>query len=283
VRPEYCDRTVIHCQGGNIQGQPVDGPLAKVHRLDFEWSCRREQAMLRRARTIVVSSQAIRAVVLDHGVDPRRVHLVPLGIDTARFHPPEKQSATADLNVGFVGRLQERKGLDFVWRVMETLGPTAGIMFHFKGAIHPATRTETLRRLSRYAEFAQYYEPGSNEEMPDFLRTLDVLLLPSRFETFGLTYSEAMATGLVVFAGRGGSGPEVVKDEVTGFIVDPEGPVNLVVERLRSLAANRLAFADMRRRAREEAVCRFSLDMVVSAKVTLFESLGKNLPATHAT
>ena len=282
TRPEYRDRTVICCHGGNLQGQSVEGPLARVHRLDFEWSCRREHEMLRRARTIVVSSHATKDVVLNHGVDPRRVHLVTLGIDTSRFRPPEKPSTAGDLNVGFVGRLQERKGLDFVWQVMETLGPAAGIRFHFKGAIHPATRTETLRRLKRYAEFAQYYEPGSNEEMPDFLRTLDVLLVPSRFENFGLTYSEAMATGLVVFAGRGGGGPEVVKDGVTGFIVDPDGPVNLVVERLRAVAANRSAFADMCRRAREQAVRRFSLDAAVSAKVALFASL-RNGTATDRT
>ena len=280
---EYSDRTVIHCQGGNIQGQPVTGPLATIHRLDFAWSCRREHAMLRRARTIVVSSRAIRDVVLHHGVDRRRVHLITLGVDTSRFRPPEKLSTAGDLNVGFVGRLQERKGLDFVWRVIETLGPAAGIRFHFKGAIHPAMRTETLRRLNGCSEFAQYYEPGSNEEMPDFLRTLDVLLLPSRFETFGLTYLEAMATGLIVFVGRGGSGPEVVDDEVTGFLVDPDGPVDLMVERLRALASNRLAFADVRRRARDHAVRRFSLDTAVSAKLELFASLGKNLLATEAT
>lgn len=282
-RKEYRDRTVISCHGGNLQGQSVEGPLAMAHRLDFKWSCRREHEMLRRAKTLVVHSHATREVVLTHGVNPRRVHLVPLGVDTARFRPPERRRTTGDLNVGFVGRLQEQKGLDFVWRVMETLGPTAGIRFHFKGAIHPATRSETMRLLSRYADFAEYHEPGASEEMPDFLRTLDVLLLPSRFENFGLTYSEAMSTGLVVFAGRGGSGPEVVKDEVTGFLVDPDGPVELVVERLRALALDRSAFSDMRRQAREHIVDRLTLDAAVSARVALFSSLGQRATVSDET
>ena len=39
----------------------------------------------------------------------------------------------------------------------------------------------------------------------------------SKFENFGLAYAEAIATGLLVLAGVGGSAPEVVQDGITGF------------------------------------------------------------------
>ena len=198
-----------------------------------------------------MSSEATQNVILGHGADPARIHLIPLGIDTDRFHPAPSAEAVRPLQVGFVGRLQERKGLDFVWRVMERLGPDAGIQFQFKGAIHPATRADTLSRLEQFASFARYHPPGGTEEMPAFMRSLDVLLLPSRFENFGLTYAEAMASGLVVFAGHGGGGPEMVTDGRTGFLVDPDGPVDTVVTRLEALAADRSAFGDMRQLARE--------------------------------
>ena len=273
THPDYLERTVICCHGGNLQGQPVEGPLRPVHRLDFQWSCRREHDMLRQARTIVVSSEATRRVILGHGVDPGRIHLIPLGIDTNRFHPVPSAVNGRPLQVGFVGRLQERKGLDFVWRVMERLGPESGIQFQFKGAIHPATRADTLDRLRRHASFAKYHPPRGTEEMPPFMRSLDVLLLPSRFENFGLTYAEAMASGLVVFAGNAGGGPEMVTDGVTGFLVDPDGPVDSVVDRLRVMAANRSAFAHISQHAREEIVRRFSLEQFATAKVELYRTL----------
>jgi hypothetical protein len=177
--------------------------------------------------------------------------------------------------VGFVGRLQEQKGIDYVWRVMEQLGGDAGIRFHFKGAVHPTTRRDTLSRLRQFASFAQYHPPSGVEDMPGFLRSLDVLLVPSRFENFGLVYAEGMATELLVFGGRAGSGPEVVTDGVTGFLVDPDGPVNPVVERLRALAADRSAFSEIRRTAREDVIRRFSVERFVDEKVALYRSLGR--------
>lgn len=271
----YAARTVICCHGGNLQGQVVEGLLAPLHRLDFMWSCRREHEMLRRAQTIIASSMATREVVLGHGVNPERIYLIPLGIDVERFRPRETPSNGLVLNVGFVGRLQERKGLDFVWRVMERIGPDRGIKFHFKGAIHPTTRMQTLDRLAQFSAFAQYHPPGSNDEMPDFMRTLDVLLLPSRFENFGLAYVEAMASGAVVFAGRAGGGKEVVTDGVTGFLVEPDGPIEPAVERLLEIQSSRGKFADMTRRARQHVIEHFSVDKFAAAKIELYRQISQ--------
>jgi glycogen(starch) synthase len=273
--PGYAARTVICCHGGNLQGQVVDGLLAPIHRLDFEWSCRREHEMLRRAQTILVSSEATRAVVLSHGVDPARIHFLPLGIDVHAFRPGPETGHHVPLTVGFVGRLQERKGLDFVWKVMERIGPDRGIVFHFKGAIHPTTRTETLRHLADFESFATYYPPGSNDEMPGFMRTLDVLLVPSRFENFGLTYVEAMASGLIVFAGQAGGGQEVVTDGVTGFLVEPDGPIEPVVDRLLQIQANRAQFGGMIERARARVVESFSLEKFATAKIELYREISR--------
>jgi glycosyltransferase involved in cell wall biosynthesis len=82
-----------------------------------------------------------------------------------------------------------------------------------------------------------------------------------------------MASGLVVFAGHGGGGPEMVTDGRTGFLVDPDGPVDTVVTRLEALAADRSAFGDMRQLAREEVVRRFSLDRFAAGKADLYRTL----------
>jgi glycosyltransferase involved in cell wall biosynthesis len=263
----FADRVVISVHGSNFKGQVGTGVLAPLHRLDWHWSGRRELECLRRAPTVAVPSQATRDLVLGYGVDAAKIDLVPLGIDTTAFMPPAARPP-GPLIVGFVGRLSWLKGIDFVWRVMDALGPDAGVRFHFKGAIYPGDRDEVLSRLARYAAFAEHQPAGSHTEMPEFYRSTDVLLGPSRFENFGLTYAEGMATELLVFAGVGGSCKETVTDGVTGFLVDPEGPVDGVVDRLRTLAADRSAFAGIRRRAREEAVRRMSIESFATGKET---------------
>ena len=278
--PRFCRRMVISCHGSNLRGQSI-GPFAALHRQDWAWSARRERAVLQRVPTVVVSSEATRQVVLGQGIDPSKVHMIPLGIDTSRF-VPACAGREGPLVVGFVGRLEHTKGIEFVWRVLQRLGPSAGIRFRFKGAIHPATKSETFRRLRDFGEFAEYHPPSDNSEMPEFYRSLDALLLPSRFENFGLTYIEAMASGLVVFAGRGGGGPEVVRDNVTGFLVDPDGHVDTVVERLLTLARDRQAFESISLAARDSVVREFSSETFVARKIALYEAI-KALPQAAGT
>jgi glycosyltransferase involved in cell wall biosynthesis len=270
----FAARVVICCHGTNLMGQSVGGLLGPLHALDWRWSARREQVSLGRASAVVVSSLFTQRTVLAQGVDPGKIALIPLGIEIERFAPPaDTRPASGPLTVGFVGRLEEVKGIDFVWRVLDRIAPDAGIRFVFKGHIHPSTRAAVLAQLRRHAAIARHEPPGGHDEMPEFLRSLDVLLQPSRIENFGLTYAEGMATGLVVFAGRGGAGAEVVSDGVTGFLVDPDGPVDDVVARLVELARERRAFDAVRRRARAFVVDRVSIDHFISAKEAHYAGL----------
>ena len=284
--PRFAPRTVICCHGSNFMGQAVGGVLGPLHRLDWQWSGRREEVILHQAPTVVVSSAFTRRFVLDQGVDDRKIEVIPLGVDTERFRPhgaPMRdwtptpaarrtetprpfRVANAPLLVGFVGRLENVKGVDFAKRVVEALHGDPRVRFIFKGNIHPATRDDTLAFFARNAAVATHAPAGSHEEMPELFRSLDVLLLPSRVENFGLTYAEAMASGVLVFAGRDSAGAEIVTDGLTGFLVDPDGPPDAVVERLRTLAIDRQAFADVRRRGREYVEGHISLDSFIDAK-----------------
>jgi glycosyltransferase involved in cell wall biosynthesis len=271
---DFVERLIISCHGSNVRGQTVGGVFAPVHRLDWWWSTKREQKALGRVHTIIANSEATKQEVLGHNLKVAEIDIVHLGIDTDRFHPGDVRY-NEHLEVGFVGRLQEAKGIEFVWRVMEELGPDAGIHFNLVGAIHPSTRRETLKRLKQFRQFAKYHPPVRSGDMPHFYRTLDVLLAPSRFESFGLVYAEAMATGLLVFAGKGGAGPELVSDGQSGFLVDPDESVDAVVERLRVLASDRSAFAEVRRNGRESVGRRFTLEQWAEAKMAVYDRVSR--------
>ena len=115
------------------------------------------------------------------------------------------------------------KGIDFVFRVMERVDK--GIRLHLRGAVHRGWKQEITKRLEELAGVVSYSQPEAHSKMPHFYRSLHALLQPSRFENFGLAYAEAMASGLVVFAGENGGGSEIIKHGRSGFLVDPDGPV----------------------------------------------------------
>jgi len=266
----FCGRMVIQCNGSNALGVVPGGILSLMHRLDWRWSFRREQASLHRVPRIIVTSEATRKFLFKQGIDRDKISLIYQGIDVNRFRPRSKSLPIIPLEVGFVGRLEKRKGIDFIWKVMERIGPNAGIRFHFKGTIHPSIKKETEEKLNRFSKFAIYHPAGVHDEMQEFYQSLHVLLQPSRFENFGLVYAEGMACGLVIFAGRQGGGSEIVKDKVTGFLIDPDGEVDFVVYKLKEIAANPKAFEDMGYKARNDVIKRFSLQKCADQKIAYF-------------
>ncbi|HXG54539.1 MAG TPA: glycosyltransferase family 4 protein [Vicinamibacterales bacterium] len=278
-REAFRRRLVIQCNGSNAFGEAPGGVLASLHRADWAWSFTREQFVLRCVPVIIVTSEATRGVLTRQGLSPAKMTLIPQGIDVARFSPAARAERTGRLRVGFVGRLEKRKGIDFIWRIIERLAPSGLFEFHLKGALHPATRQDTERRLRAFRTDVTHHLPGGHDDMPAFYRSLDVLLQPSRFENFGLAYAEAMACGVLVLAGERGGGREIVTDGVTGFLVDPDGPIERAIAILERAASEPHAFAPLIVSGRDDIVRRFSLDRCAERKLELYASLASRTAA----
>jgi glycosyltransferase involved in cell wall biosynthesis len=271
----FASRLLVQCHGGNFFGQYRDGAWSWLHHRDFAWSFRRELAILRRAARISVPSHATRAALINWGIEANKITRIQHGVEAARFRPVQR--TPGPLMVGFAGRLEPLKGIDFLWKVIESLGPK-GIRFHLKGSIHPVWAHETRATLERLSPFVTYEPAGDPDEMPRFYNSLDVLLQPSRFENFGLAYIEAMASGLIVFAGRGGGGQEIVCDGITGFLVDPDGSIAEVVQRIADVAARPHAYQHIRAAARDEVLKHYSIRDTALRKL----SLGRTSAKSHS-
>ncbi len=276
--PFFSNRMIIQCNGSNAQGQVPDGLLSPLHRIDWGWSTRREIASLHLTPVIIITSNATRRILLDQGIPEENIQLIYQGINTDLFCPGEQQSYGPLLEVAFVGRLEMGKGIDFIWKVMSKIEPNSRIRFHLKGAIHKAWKKDIEKEIERFSGMCVYHPSGGHKDMPDFYRSMHVLLQPSRFENFGLVYAEGMASGLVVFAGRKGGGSEIVEDGATGFLIDPDtdGDVDKVVSTLKEIVSNPDAFAKMRKAARESIVRRFSLKKCAAEKIAVYQEVASS-------
>jgi glycosyltransferase involved in cell wall biosynthesis len=73
--------------------------------------------------------------------------------------------------------------------------------------------------LQEYVSFL-----GEREDVPQLIRALDMLLLPSEEEPFGRALVEAMALGVPVLATNVGGPPEIIEDGVEGYLLSPHDP-----------------------------------------------------------
>jgi glycosyltransferase involved in cell wall biosynthesis len=194
-----------------------------------------ERWLMERSQLVHAISKAILREAVDVAgaiVDERRVVVSPLGVQDhlGASRPDATAAPDAPPTVLFVGRFEKRKGVDLLLaalpRVLES-SPDARVRLlgdHDLPGEHDLTYWDEFVSRHRDAEwFARVEAPGvvDDETLWDSYRRCEIFVAPSRFESFGLIYVEAMMAAKPVVALASGSAPEVVVDGVTGLLVDP--------------------------------------------------------------
>ncbi|CAN5903985.1 glycosyltransferase family 4 protein [soil metagenome] len=238
-----------------IYRQEVDQPYKNRpdYRIYFRWVPVRH----------VVNSEATCRTLLASvdWVEPGRVVLIPNGIDFARYSEgaeAELPLPRGALAVGFVGRMEERKGIFDVATAWESVSAE-----HAKAHLVVVGRGESEAAFrSHLAGAPRVHWLGFRQDVPAIIRALDVLLVPSHYEGFGLVVVEAMAAGIPVVATRTSNFPELITDGIEGRLVPPHDPPALagaILELLRDPAQR----ARMGRAGRERALREFTLERML--------------------
>lgn len=250
VRARRAGLDVLHCPGPNVPLRPGRVPLVITVHDDVawahpEWMGRANVAQHRlvleralpRAAAVLTSSAFTRDALLERfALDPRRTHVVALGVD-AHFHRTDgapHEGHTPYLLA--VGTLQPRKNLEAALAAFERAVDT-GLEHRLVIVGARGWRDATLlARLqgSRHAGRIRLAGFVADDELPALYRGADALLFPSRYEGFGLPALEAMASGTPVVAASAGALPEVIGE--AGVLVDPDDPDAFVTALLELLA-----------------------------------------------
>lgn len=237
-----------------------------------------EKTALEEAGRVVVFSHNMLAQLKDYyGIAPERITVNPPGVDPNRFAPElpdpslreELQLHPGIPVVMYVGRFSPEKNLLFLLRSLSPLlkegkarllivgeGPTRGTL---EGEIEARGVRDAVRFTGRVREPEKYYPLA------------DVFVSVSRYESFGQSILEAMASGLPVVALEHSpprvmvAAPEIIEDGASGFTVPENGAAfRAKVEQL--LSSPRLR-EEMGRRGREICLERFAWEDHVSGLI----------------
>ncbi|MFP3714112.1 glycosyltransferase family 4 protein [Puerhibacterium sp. TATVAM-FAB25] len=163
-----------------------------------------------------------------HRLHPRtrdRTVVVPNGVDTDRFRPPTPAERAAAreragvpdgaLHLVFVGHEPDRKGL---YLALGALARLPGARLTAVGGTADVVAT-VRRRAAALGVADRVATPGVADPLP-YLAAADALVLPSAYEANALVVLEALACGVPVVATPVGHAPAVVRDGVTGYLVE---------------------------------------------------------------
>lgn len=224
---------------------------------------------IERAGNVIAVSPALADQVESYGYS--RPLVIPNMVDERRFSIPAA-SRQIDGKVVFftLGGITHQKGIDVLLEAISLWNPSAEkFEFRIGGDGEMKSAYQALAEKLGIADRVRWLGQLSREEAPESFRDCDIFVLPSRHESFGVVYAEALACGKPVIASRCG-GPEFIVNENNGRLVD--------VENVRQLADAMLWMARHRQEfsagvIRQDFEGRFSRAAVVGQITALYRAL----------
>ena len=214
-----------------------------IHRLKYTATC----------DGIIAVSEAVRRVLLDSGVPGEKIEVIPNGVELPPAIATPEQRAAARRKFGFarehfvvghLGAFTHEKGQDVAIAAAALLRERLPqLRMILAGENPPGMPPDQRVQL-----------PGFVDDRDRFFAALDLFIMPSRSEGWGLAAAEAMAHGIPVVASDTGGLREIVERNETGWLVTPGDP-GALADAIESGASLLPHLGEMGLRARERARC----------------------------
>ena len=231
---------------------------------------------------IICWTQYLMREAIRHGVEPGRVHHLPIGLDLTRFVSTPPRSGKGPPTFLWLGWASPDRGVEMLVRAFQrALGrmPGARLVLADRGPNSGAAarlHASTLRRLRagirRAGNHASIEWSGFDANISGLLNACDVVVLPfpvaAGYSHPPLTLLEALAHGKPVIASRIGSLPEFVEHGKEGLLVEPGDELGLEEALIQLATVDR---TEMGSRARGRAARLPSWEAIAEQTVTVYE------------
>ncbi|MGB8644286.1 MAG: glycosyltransferase [Anaerolineae bacterium] len=222
-------------------------------------------------RVVAATPRDMEQMIALYDAPADRIAVIPPGVDTELFHSVPRLRAKEWIGsynqktVLFVGRIDPVKGLDNWFRAMRRVVEIAPDLRNrmcicliggdVDDDIDPNSEMARLDRLKddlEIADLVTFLGGRAQSALPYYYSAADLVVMPSRYESFGLAALEAMACGTPVVASDVGGLSFVVRDGETGYLV-PEGDIDGLARCILDILLNPPLRARMSERAVEVA------------------------------
>jgi len=203
-----------------------------------------ERNIMRRATAVIALSRSMRKRIIKFGgINPKKVRLIPNGVDTRFFMPIIESSEKLKEKMGlydhkiilFVGRITYMKGVDVLIRAFSHAILHAGLNKITLLLVGPQASAFKSTKSGRYASWikmlieklgikdnVRFVGKVSNETLRKLYSIADVFVLPSRYEGMPLAILEAMSAGLPVLGSKVSGIVDVIEEGINGYSFNPE-------------------------------------------------------------
>jgi glycosyltransferase involved in cell wall biosynthesis len=233
-----------------------------------------EKATILRANRVLTHSASHRAAIAKQfGLSIERIPIIPHGIP---MPPATARAPLADrCRILYVGRLEHRKGIDLLVEALPALllaVPCAEVTLvgadrdrYWENQWHQKASPD-LRERVRFAGMVDAVA------LSEHYNSADIFVAPSRYESFGLMFVEAMANALPVVALRTPGATDLIEDGITGLLAPPEDVPGLAAA-LVQVATDRSLQRRLGSAARRVVEKRYSIAALAAASTAFYREM----------
>lgn len=237
---------IIHVHVISDPKSPISGVLSKIYYSTLGLHT------LQSADCVVVPSQSYRDKIIKMRVNASKVQVIkviPYGIDSKKFQTKsniesfkKRYNCQNSKVILSVGRLNYQKGFQFLIRAIPNIVRSVpNVKLLIVGDGEDRAFLTKLSRTLGVSDSVIFTGALSQDELPNAYATADIFVLPSLFESFGISLIEAQASGKPVIGTRSGGTPEALVEGSTGLLVEPGNVLQLEAAILRLLLDNDLS------------------------------------------
>jgi len=219
---------------------------------------------VKKAHALTAVSHYTARLVQEDLTTSEHIRVIYNGIDVSQFKPAASSPySQKEVRVFFSGNLIRRKGAHWLPSIARGLGKNICIYY-----------TQGLQSRNTLISNPKLQPIGSVpfEDMANCYRQMNLLVMPSVREGFGLAVAEAMACGLPVVATNCSAIPELIDEGKGGFLC-PVGDVNAFAERINFLADSPTLRREMGEYNRAKVEKMFTLDRMLKEYKDLFQEV----------
>ncbi|MCP4296695.1 MAG: glycosyltransferase [Proteobacteria bacterium] len=254
LNPQSVRGVMQSAVASKILGIPL---LATIHNLQNPNNIKRAVRILNYLSVVTLFvSKYERQKFIDAGLNPLSSNVTYSGIDVRRFSSVGKQTDKKPI-IGIIGRLSPEKGIPYgikAFHKIHMLVPLAKLRI-----IGDGPEMDRLKRLVTRLGIGDKVEfSGARNDIPEQLKKIDLVLLPSLNESLSVSAREAMASGKTVIASDVGGMSELIEHEVNGILVN-SGGVEELAAMIKKCLQSPEWMASMGSAAREKISAQFSM------------------------
>ncbi len=235
--------------------------------------------IFRHSDLITVNTPYLLDQLLHLGADPKRIELLPMGVDTSFFFPKENHYKKQNLQLLSVGRLIKWKTYELgIQAVGELVKEGINLKYYIIG---DGSELNNYQRLIEKLNIKRHVKMLGHKSQADIRKRMqesDIFLMTStsddngRRETQGLVTAEAQSCGLPVVAFRSGGVPYTIEEGKTGYLAE-EKNLTEFTQHLRKLCTNKALRERMGQNARKFIEENFSQAILAQKQISIYEKV----------